>query len=66
MLVGAPRERREGELRAPCTPANVAYFIEAFRDRDSGRLRLDPDDDIVAACVLTRDGFIANDAVRRD
>ena len=45
--------------------ANVAYFIEAFWDRDSKALRLDPEDDIVAGCVLTRDGAIVNDAVRQ-
>ena len=44
--------------------ANVAYFIEAFWDREARTLVLDPDDDIVAGCVLTRDGAIVNDAVR--
>ena len=45
--------------------ANVAYFIEEFWDGDSKSLNLDPDDDIVAGCVLTRDGAIVNDAVRQ-
>ena len=45
--------------------ANVAHFIEAFWNPDSKTLNLDPEDDIVAGCVLTRDGDIVNDAVRR-
>ena len=46
--------------------ANMASFIEAFWDADSKTLNLDPEDDIVVGCVLTRDGAIVNDAVMRN
>ena len=45
--------------------ANLAAFIEAFWNPESKMLNLDPEDDIVAGCVLTRDGAIVNDAVRQ-
>ena len=43
--------------------ANMEAFIEAFWNPEAKTLILDPEDDIVAGCVLTRDGAIVNDAV---
>ena len=46
--------------------ANVASFVEAFWNPGLKTLNLDSEDDIVAGCVLTRDGEIVNDAVVKD
>ena len=38
--------------------SNLVHFIEEFRIEDSAEIRLDPDNEIAAACVLTRDGEV--------
>ena len=43
--------------------ANLAHFLDEFWDADSGALDLDPDDDIVRGCVLTRAGKVVNETV---
>ena len=40
--------------------ANVTHFIVEFYDADKGRFDLDPADEIVAGCVLTRGGEVVN------
>ena len=44
--------------------ANVTNLIEEFWNADEGRFRLDPEDEIVAGCVLTRGGEICHDAFK--
>ncbi len=43
--------------------ANLAHFLDEFWDADAGNLDLDPDDDIVRGCVLTRAGKVVNETV---
>lgn len=38
--------------------ANLVHFIEEFRIEDSAEIRLDADNEIAAACVLTRNGEV--------
>ena len=44
--------------------ANVTHLLEAFWNADEKRLCLNPEDDIVAGCVLTRGGEIVNEAIK--
>ena len=44
--------------------ANVTHLLDEFWDADDKRLRLNPDDDIVAGCVLTRGGEIVNETIK--
>ena len=44
--------------------ANVTHFIDEFYDAENKRFDLDPADEIVAGCVLTRGGEVVNDAAR--
>jgi NAD(P) transhydrogenase subunit alpha len=44
--------------------ANVAHLIDHAFDRASGRLSLDPDDDVIGSCLLTHEGRIRNDQIR--
>jgi len=43
---------------------NVVSLLEEFWDKDAKTLRLDPSDDIVKGCVLTRDGAIVNETIK--
>ena len=43
--------------------ANLAHFLDEFWDAEASTLRLDPDDDIVRGCVLTRAGKVVNASV---
>ena len=42
--------------------ANVTHFIDEFYDDEDRRFNLDPSDEIVAGCVLTRDGEVVSEA----
>ncbi len=42
--------------------SNVTHFIDEFYDPQNGRFDLDPTDEIVAGCVLTRGGEVIGDA----
>ena len=44
--------------------ANVTHFIDEFWNEDAGAFTLDPDDEILAGCMLTRDGAIINDTIK--
>ena len=44
--------------------ANVTHFIDEFWNADAGAFALDPDDEILAGCMLTRDGAITNDTIK--
>ncbi len=45
--------------------ANVTHFIDEFWDAELRRLELDPADEIIAGCVLTRGGAIVNPVVAK-
>ena len=45
--------------------SNVTHFIDEFYDAENKRFDLDPADEIVAGCVLTRGGEVVNEAVRK-
>ncbi len=44
--------------------SNVSNLLDEFIDAEQGELVLDPGDEIVAGCVVTRDGEIVNDVIR--
>ncbi len=44
--------------------ANVTHFLDEFWQVESKCFELDPSDEIVRSCVLTRDGEIVNDAIK--
>ena len=44
--------------------SNVTHFIDEFYDAENKCFDLDPADEIVAGCVLTRGGEVVNEAVR--
>ena len=44
--------------------SNLTGFIEEFWDSETLRLELDPKDEIIAGCVLTRDGGVVNEKIR--
>ena len=44
--------------------SNVTHFIEEFYDPENGRFDLDPADEIVAGCVLTRGGEVVSETAR--
>lgn len=44
--------------------SNVGNFVEEFWDSEAKELILDADDEIVAGCLLTRDGQIVNDRIK--
>ena len=44
--------------------ANVTNLLAEFWDADAGRFELDPEDEIVAGCVLTRGGEVLHDAFK--
>ena len=46
--------------------ANVANLLAEFYDADSQRLNLDPGDEIVAGCMLTRGGQVVHPAFNAD
>ena len=41
--------------------SNLVHFIDELRVEDSGEIRLDPDNEVVEACVLTRDGQVVKE-----
>jgi NAD(P) transhydrogenase subunit alpha len=43
---------------------NIVNLLTEFWDKESGSLYLDPGDDIVKGCVLTREGEVVNETVR--
>ena len=44
--------------------ANVTHLIDEFWNADEGAFTLDPDDEILAGCMLTRDGAIINATIK--
>jgi NAD(P) transhydrogenase subunit alpha len=43
---------------------NLFNLIEEFWDEEGKILNLDPEDDIVQACVITRDGAVVNETIK--
>lgn len=41
--------------------SNITHFIDEFYDAENGRFDLDPTDEIVAGCVLTRGGEVVSE-----
>jgi NAD(P) transhydrogenase subunit alpha len=44
---------------------NIVNLLTEFWDKDNKTLNLDPADDIVKACVITRDGAIVNETIKK-
>ena len=44
--------------------SNLFNLLDDFWDAEANSLNLDPEDEIVAGCVLTRDGAIVNETVK--
>ena len=44
--------------------ANITHFLDEFWQVENKRFELDPSDEIVRSCVLTRDGEIVNDVIK--
>lgn len=44
--------------------SNLFNLIDEFWDPDDKRLDLDPEDEIVRGCVITRDGVIVNETIK--
>jgi NAD(P) transhydrogenase subunit alpha len=45
--------------------ANMGAFIEAFWDEEAKSLKLDWDDEIIQGCVITHDGEIRNEMIKK-
>ncbi len=43
---------------------NLFNLIDEFWDKDEKTLNLDPEDDIIRSCVITRDGGIVNETIK--
>ena len=44
--------------------ANLFNLLDEFWDTESKTLNLDPEDEIIAGCVITRDGGIVNETIK--
>jgi NAD(P) transhydrogenase subunit alpha len=45
--------------------SNIVNLLEEFWDSEAKALNLDPEDEIVQGCVLTRDGAIVNETIKQ-
>ena len=43
---------------------NLFNLLDQFWDEESKTLNLDPEDEIVEACVITRDGAVVNETIK--
>ena len=43
---------------------NLTNLLQEFWNEESGALELDPDDDILTSCVVTRSGLVVNEALQ--
>ena len=43
---------------------NLLNLLQEFWDEDAKTLNLDPEDDIVQSCVITRDGAVVNETIK--
>ncbi len=44
---------------------NIVNLLDEFWDKETKTLDLDPEDDIVKGCVITRDGAIVNEVIKK-
>ncbi len=44
---------------------NIVNLLDEFWDKEQKSLQLDPDDEIVKGCVITRDGAIVNEVIKK-
>ena len=44
--------------------SNLVNLLDEFWDKESKTLNLDPEDDIVQNCVITRQGEIVNETIK--
>ena len=45
--------------------SNIVNLLDEFWDKESKRLKLDPSDDIVRGCVITRGGDVVNETIKK-
>jgi NAD(P) transhydrogenase subunit alpha len=45
--------------------SNIVNLLDEFWDKDSKQLKLDPSDDIVRGCVITRGGDVVNETIKK-
>jgi NAD(P) transhydrogenase subunit alpha len=45
--------------------SNIVNLLDEFWDKDAKVLKLDPSDDIVKGCVITRGGDVVNETIKR-
>jgi NAD(P) transhydrogenase subunit alpha len=43
---------------------NLVNLVLEFWDAESKALTLDPEDEIIQACVITRDGAVVNETIK--
>ena len=43
---------------------NLTNLLQEFWNEEIGALELDPEDDIVMSCVITRSGSVVNEALQ--
>jgi len=43
---------------------NLFNLLDEFWNKETGKLELDPEDEIVRSCVITRDGAIVNETIK--
>ena len=43
---------------------NLFNLIDEFWDEEAKTLNLDPEDEIIEACVITRDGAVVNETIK--
>jgi NAD(P) transhydrogenase subunit alpha len=44
--------------------SNLFNLLDEFWNQEESKLDLDPEDEIVRACVITRDGSIVNETIK--
>jgi H+-translocating NAD(P) transhydrogenase subunit alpha len=45
--------------------SNIVNLLDEFWDKESKQLKLDPSDDIVKGCVITRGGDVVNETIKK-
>jgi NAD(P) transhydrogenase subunit alpha len=44
--------------------SNIVNLLDEFWDKETKTLKLNPADDIIKSCVITRDGAIVNETIQ--
>jgi len=45
--------------------SNIVNLLDEFWDKEAKVLKLDPSDDIVKGCVITRGGDVVNETIKK-